>query len=132
MKLASMGEMPPRTFVIRGFSARTASHAAFTISLKMRHSGSTSKSQWDMLFGSFHSITASTICLLPNVRRIFSTDVDFVFGIVEDRKSRVAQHGLYACFIWNPPVGWIVRVTVLDEAHLGKSRVVKHRGLLER
>src|SRR3954468_15560907 len=53
--------MPPSTFVRRGFSAGTASLARFTICANKLQSGSTSKSQCDLLLGSFQNITESTI-----------------------------------------------------------------------
>src|SRR5690242_9441178 len=61
MNLGSIGEIPPRTRGMCGFTSATASAAAIAMSANIRHSGSISKSQWDLLFGSFQIITASTI-----------------------------------------------------------------------
>src|SRR4051795_1358778 len=61
-KPESIGDMPPSTRRSAGLSARTASPAPRTISLKISHSGScVSKSQCDLLFGSFQNITASSM-----------------------------------------------------------------------
>jgi hypothetical protein len=70
MKCGSIGEIPPRTRGSVGLTLRTACAASVVISENAFHSGSSSKSQWDMLFGSFQSITASTaIYASPNVGR---------------------------------------------------------------
>jgi hypothetical protein len=61
MKPGSMGEMPPSTRVSPGRSARTAPEAAWTVRAKIRHPSSTSKSQCDLLLGSFQNLTASII-----------------------------------------------------------------------
>src|SRR5438093_9898853 len=65
MKLGSIGEIPPSTRVIRLASAETAVAAHFTMSPKIRHSGSSEKSQCEILLGSFQNITASTTILAP-------------------------------------------------------------------
>src|SRR4051794_22131755 len=67
MKLGSIGEIPPRTRVKLEFSLRTATDAVFTKSAYTRQPASSSKSQCDMLFGSFHSLTAS---IMPWLRPI--------------------------------------------------------------
>src|SRR5690606_11879145 len=60
MKAGSIGEMPPSTRGRREFSAAIARAARIAMSEKVRHSGSRStKSQCDLLFGSFQRITAS-------------------------------------------------------------------------
>src|SRR5579872_3543733 len=56
-----MGEMPPRASGTPGHSRRMAWPAAITISANFFQSGSSLKSQWDRLFGSFHSMMASII-----------------------------------------------------------------------
>src|ERR1700760_2787988 len=56
-----MGEIPPSTIGSSGYSLRMALLAAMIISANLFQSGSTLKSQWERLFGSFHSMTASTI-----------------------------------------------------------------------
>src|SRR5688572_18377325 len=61
MNAASIGEMPPSTRNSAGFSTDTASAASVTMSAKVRHSGSTSNAQCDLLLGSFQNITASII-----------------------------------------------------------------------
>src|SRR5205809_5317994 len=61
MNCGSIGEIPPRTHKTSGLAWRTASAARSAISAKILQSGSTSKSQWDLLFGSFQIITASII-----------------------------------------------------------------------
>src|SRR5262249_53607082 len=61
MKFGSMGEIPPSTSGSPGFSLRIARLAAITISANRFQSGSSLKSQWDRLLGSFQSISASTI-----------------------------------------------------------------------
>src|ERR1051326_3568532 len=59
MKAGSMGEIPPRRRGKPGTSLFTALAAALVMAAKIFHSGSISKSQCDLLFGSFQSITAS-------------------------------------------------------------------------
>src|SRR5258708_16843340 len=61
MKLGSIGEIPPKTIGNPGFSRRTAWLAAITIAANRFQSGSSLKSQWERLLGSFHNISASTI-----------------------------------------------------------------------
>jgi hypothetical protein len=61
MNSGSIGEMPPSTLVSAGCSAAVAALAAATMLANVVQSGSISKSQWDMLFGSFQNITASII-----------------------------------------------------------------------
>ena len=99
-----MGEMPPKTRRKRGFSALTASAAAFTSRAYTLQPGSISKFQCDRLFGSFQNMTASTTGVPP------STDVDFLFRMVLDLEPCAAQHGLRARTIGNPPVSRIMRV----------------------
>src|SRR3954454_18219857 len=65
MKFGSIGEMPPSTRVTE-LSARTAWDAALTKSAYTFHPASTSKSQWDMLFGSFQSLTAAITSMPPH------------------------------------------------------------------
>src|SRR3546814_9375957 len=64
----STGEVPPGTRCTRGFSAATAGAAVFAISAKASNSWSSSKSQWDLLFGSFQIITASSIFSVLAIR----------------------------------------------------------------
>src|SRR3954447_3331183 len=56
---ASIGDMPPSTCLSDAFSARTASDASFTMSAYADQSGSSSRSQCDLLLGSFQNLTAS-------------------------------------------------------------------------
>src|SRR3954451_4494470 len=65
MKLASIGEMPPRTRGNVGLTSRIARPAAFVISAKRFQPGSSSGSQCDLLLGSFQILTASIIAFLP-------------------------------------------------------------------
>ena len=69
MKSGSIGDMPPSTRGIDGFSARMASAAAITVSPNRVQSGSTSGSQWDLLFGSFQIIAASIMRSVLNLSR---------------------------------------------------------------
>src|SRR5690242_17725663 len=111
MKAGSMGEMPPRTRGRLGFSACTASAAALINSPKITQSLSISKSQWDLLFGSFQSITASTTGDSPGVgvgfrgvngsgpgdeRQVIQmpTEVHLGFGVGEDFVAGAAEHRL--------------------------------------
>src|SRR6185312_2924822 len=112
MKRASMGEMPPNTRRTAGRSAVTASAARLTMRAYALQSGSSSKFQCERLFGSFHSITASTTRSPP-------AHVDLFLGMIGDRKARTTQHRLRAGAIGNPPVGGIVRVRALHEVHSG-------------
>src|SRR5581483_11174937 len=60
MNCGSIGEIPPSTWGRTPFSKRIARDARIVMSAKIRQSGSQStKSQWDLLLGSFHNITAS-------------------------------------------------------------------------
>src|SRR3954469_4271186 len=56
-----MGEMPPSAMGSSGFSRRMAWLAVITIFANIFQSGSSLKSQWERLFGSFHNMTASTM-----------------------------------------------------------------------
>src|SRR5947208_14905229 len=73
--------MPPSTIFRLGLIFRMAPAAAIVISANIIHSGSIWKSQCDRLFGSFHSITAST--MVPrevpqcyDVASVFDREVD--------------------------------------------------------
>src|ERR1051326_3530771 len=54
-----------------------------------------------------------------------TTDENFVFGMVEDFKTRAAQHRFETRTVRNPPVGRIVGEAVLDEVH--PRKVVENR-----
>src|SRR5947199_3487773 len=112
MKSGSIGEIPPRTQVMLLFDARTASAARRVISENVRHSGSSSKSQCERLFGSFQSITAST-----GMDVFLAADVDLTLGMIDDAEAAAAQHRLDARAVRNPPVGRILGVLFLDEIH---------------
>src|SRR5436190_20589645 len=93
--------MPPKTRSSCGLAAATASAAAMAISENICHSGSISKSQWDLLFGSFQIITASIIIVPPNGcvdraqaagQRTIAADEHFVFRMNYNIKSGTAQH----------------------------------------
>src|SRR3954470_21630283 len=61
MNPGSMGEMPPRTRGRAGCARLTAAPAMLIISANFSQRGSISKSQWDLLFGSFQNMAASII-----------------------------------------------------------------------
>src|SRR5689334_247585 len=105
MKAGSMGEMPPSTRVRAGRSALMASPARRAMAPNRFHSGSISKSQWDRLLGSFHSIAAST--MLVGSRRgvgrlrlgqagLVLAKEDLRLRMRLDGEARAAQHGLQA------------------------------------
>src|SRR5690348_12848624 len=126
IKQGSIGEIPPSTRRSPGRSAATARAAVFTMSPKIRHSGSIWKSQCERLFGSFQNITASIN------RRPPSTDVDFLLGMGGDLEAGAAQHGFGRRAIRYPPVGLVARIAVLDEEHLREVRPVEDPGLGKR
>src|SRR5690349_15483522 len=119
MKAGSMGEMPPSTRVSAGRSAWMAAPARRVMAPNRFHSGSISKSQWERLLGSFHSMTASTmfvgsrggvggLCLgQPGV--VFAQE-DLGLRVSRDGEARAAHHGLEAGAVRDPPVGRIARV----------------------
>src|SRR4051794_693287 len=124
--LGSIGEMPPNTRVTPGFTSATASAAATAISENLCHSGSISKSQCDLLFGSFQIMTASIIISLGNGRvdRSRCAPHGFVlanenlrFRVIDHFEPGAAQHCLRASTVRNPPVGGITGVTFLNEIH---------------
>src|SRR5579872_3694983 len=146
IKAGSMGEMPPKTMGISGFSWRMARLAAITISANIFQSGSTLKSQWERLFGSFHSITASTISLHPWTKpgrptvcpqarapkcvcRLFECLQEYrprsPLRMVHDLQPGTAQHGLHGAVIGNPPVRGITGILLLNEVHAGKIQIVE-------
>src|SRR5690349_18697201 len=133
MNDGSMGEMPPSTRVRRGFSAATASVASLIMPANLVHPGSISKSQCDLLFGSFQNITASiTLNLLQLVRRIEHAAVvhapaneDLCFRMRNDFEVRATQHRFETRTIWYPPVRRIATETLLDEIHLRKLPILK-------
>src|SRR3954464_6672965 len=102
MNSGSMGEMPPSTRGRRGRSAWIASAASVTISANLLQSGSSAKSQWDLLLGSFHSIAASITVGLPR-RRVSGARPDrgalaaaqehLGLGPRHQLEARAAQHG---------------------------------------
>src|ERR1700693_6194038 len=111
--------------------------AAFTIAANISHSGSISKSQWDLLFGSFQNMTAST-----GIDQKFSgqfgrrtiapaTDEHFHFGMRAYLESGTAEHRFRTSPIRNPPIGRISRVTFLNEIHGRKIWLCKNGRLGE-
>src|SRR3954462_289268 len=100
--------------------------ARIAISANLVQPGSSSRSQCDLLLGSFQILAASIMAGSP--RRIpravglrplaAPAQVDFLFRVRGDSESGAAQHGLDAAAIRNPPVGRIVGVAVLDEVQL--------------
>src|SRR5919108_765689 len=100
-----MGEIPPSTRSTFGFSAATAWAASLVMSANVRHSGSISKAQCDLLFGSFQNITAS-IMVTPSwallwlgwINRVGSilqisaaTNIHFRFRMTDDREARATE-----------------------------------------
>src|ERR671930_810026 len=146
MKSGSTGEMTPITRITSRFSARTAWPASRAIALKVFQSLSSWKSQWDMLFGSFQIITASTgISALHSPGRIHRAGVSLLDGLLErpahvDLGMRMidqletggSQHGLGAGPVGDPPVGGILRELLLDEVQLGELGAVEDLLLGER
>src|SRR5437868_7626364 len=134
MNLGSMGEIPPSTPVSRGFSDLTASAASFVISAYIVHSGSSSKSQCDLLLGSFQNITASTIVpphgringARPVRHRLAPTDKNFLFGMAQDFESRASQHRFSASSIGYPPVRRIAAVSLLVKKHSRKGGLFEY------
>src|SRR6185437_12252586 len=61
MNSGSIGEIPPSTRVMAGRSAAMAWQAPMIICAKAHQSGSCSRSQCERLFGSFQSMTASSM-----------------------------------------------------------------------
>src|SRR5438270_216435 len=118
MKFGSMGEMPPSTMGISGFTLRMARDAAMTILEKMFQFGSRSRFQCDMLLGSFQSITASTIPRLLNSSVEFHVEdvlaiarsilgfanERFRIGRAHDVKAGTAQHSHSATAVGNKPI----------------------------
>src|SRR5215203_2051 len=125
--------MPPSTRVSAGCAAAVASAAAAIMLPKIVQPGSSSKSQWDMLFGSFQNITASTMIrslhvvgslqqwdFEPGLTGRF-TDEHFLFGLIENVEPGAAQHRAGTREIRNPPVCGVACVSLFDETHAGKS-----------
>src|SRR5215813_2245688 len=146
MKWGSMGEMPPSTSGSSGFSRRMAVAAATTISANIFQSGSSLKSQCERLFGSFHSMTASTmhaplhnswarlqgarqfvvqnVLAVPgDMRRL--ADPGFLLRMGRDCQARTAQHCFHGSAIGDPPVGGIARILVLNKVHAGKVPITE-------
>src|SRR5215207_9342673 len=100
MKSASIGEMPPRILVTAGFSDAIASAASIAILAKRLQSGSSSGSQWDLLFGSFQIIAASIMKLF--FRRVDggaagrliggAAEINLLFRVQHDLEAGAAQH----------------------------------------
>src|SRR5436190_731328 len=127
--------MPPKTRSSWGLAAATASAAAMAISENICHSGSTSKSQCDLLFGSFQIITASIIivppnrcvnCARPGGQRSVPADEYFALGVVEDIESGTTEHGFNSRAIGNPPVSGITGEAFFDEIQFWKIRPFEH------
>src|SRR3954449_2940769 len=59
IKFGSIGEIPPSTRGSFGFTDRMQSAVTFTMFEKICQPWSTSKSQWDLVFGSFQIMAAS-------------------------------------------------------------------------
>src|SRR5579884_2034564 len=132
-----MGEIPPSTIFTSGLTLRMARAPVIASSANIFQSGSILKSQCDRLFGSFHSITASTMfspaeelqrtrqLKIENVLPIplhapGFADPGLRFRVRHDLEPRTAQHGLGRRYVWDPPVRGIIGVLVLDEVHRWK------------
>src|SRR5919109_1589618 len=137
INIGSMGEMPPSTRSRRGFSAATAAAASLIMLAKVRHSGSSSNAQCDLLFGSFQNITASimgclplAVCLAGRIDRprpiwqfLAAADKDFLLRMAENVKASAAQQCLGAGAIGNPPVGGIAGIGLFDKVQAWKTRL---------
>src|SRR4051794_19822990 len=135
MNSGSIGEIPPRTHGMPGETPRTASAARRVIVENVCHSGSSSKSQCERLFGSFHNITASimiALCVLDVGAHAGAADVHLVLGMIEDHESRAAQHGFHAGPVRNPPVRRIAGIALLHEVHPRIAALVEDGGLRKR
>src|SRR4051812_33970522 len=141
MNAGSMGDVPPRTRVRAAFSARTAAPASAVMSEKTVHPSSSSKSQWERLFGSFQSITASITIVLSagGIGRLrfggnlaAATDEHLRLRLTFDGEAGAAEHGHHAGLVRDPPVGGIAGVTAFDEVQLGIAGVVEDLRLGER
>src|ERR1051325_3193345 len=131
MNAGSSGDIPPSTRVKPGLSAATASAASLTISAYFLQSGSISKSQCDLLLGSFQNITAS-IMIPPGINgaatwpaRFAPANEPFLFGMVDDFKTCAPQLAFNAGAIGDPPIGGVAGIIVLDEVHARKFRGVE-------
>src|SRR5579883_1437170 len=125
--------MPPSTLGRDGFSAAIASAAAIVISAKRRQSGSTSGSQWDLLFGSFQIIAASIIRALPLLDRLRRRPphVNLLLRAREDFKAGASQHSFDASSIRRPPIARIAGIAMLDEMKAREIRAVEGRPVPE-
>src|SRR5579884_1393392 len=138
-----MGEIPPSTIFTSGLTLRMARAPAIASSANIFQSGSILKSQCDRLFGSFHSITASTMFspaeVLQRARQLKIENVlpiplhapgfadpGLCLRVRHDFQPRAAQHRLGRGYVRNPPVRRIVSVLVLDEVHRWKIKVLEN------
>src|SRR5437868_10483892 len=92
----------------------------------MDQSGSSSKFQWERLFGSFQSIAASITARSPPAY------VNLLFRVLEYLETGTPQHCFSAGAVRDPPVGLIVRILVLDEMHYRVAWLVEHFGFENR
>src|SRR3954462_7216007 len=147
--------MPPKAMVSSGLIRRISFAAAMIMLANIFQSGSTLKSQCERLFGSFHSIMASTIASLMSltftvwnglqralklaVQDISAASYNFSrtanpclrFGMSLDLQTRTSQHRLNSRPVWDPPVRGIVRVALFNEIHRGKIALFKNTGIPE-
>src|SRR3546814_9751404 len=143
MNAGSIGDRPPSTRKMWGFSAAIAGPASVVIAANRSHSGSISGSQWDLLLGSFQILTASITIPLPLARperidRIstvgtpgHAAQINFLFGMRQDFEPRTPQHCRCACGIGSPPVRRVPGIALLDEVQLGISGVIEMADLGE-
>ena len=60
-----------------------------------------------------------------NGYRLPAAQVDFVFGMCVDCKACRAQHGFDTCAIGNPPIGFVMRIELLNEMHFWVAGLIK-------
>src|SRR3954453_20143261 len=132
MNPGSIGEMPPNTRFSFGLTSRIQSDATFTIFENTCHPGSISKSQCDLLLGSFQIITASTNRSLLRAARAPLADVYLFFGMIGDIEAGTPQHRLHTGAIRDPPVRAVTRIMMLNEVHFREVIVVEDVSLPER
>src|SRR6184192_3596523 len=95
------------------------SAASLTMAPKRVQSGSISKSQCDLLLGSFHSMAASTMVVrspggvgrlrLDRHRLVFAHE-HLRLRMGQDREAGAPQHGLQAGAVGDPPIGGITAI----------------------
>src|SRR4051794_5032436 len=131
-KFGSMGDMPPKTHGRSGFTALMETAAALTILAKTCQPASISKSQCDLLLGSFQIMTASTNRSLLRTSGAPLANVNFFLGMIQDVEPRTAKHRLDTRTIRDPPVGAVSGVVMLNKVHSRKAILIEDIRLPER